>query len=85
MVCKACKWAPSRLNQALWSSFVSNAGKFNQHIDLWDALEPENQEFLSREGVSHVLSQLTSLSRAPDLDTPHFTILKKKKKYEIRR
>lgn len=60
-------------------------GKFNKHIDLWDALEPENQEFLSREGVSHVFSQLTASASTPDLETPHYTILKKKKKYEVRR
>lgn len=61
------------------------AGKFNKHIDLWDALEPENQEYLSREGVSHVFSQLTASASTPDLETPNFTILKKKKKYEVRR
>ena len=60
-------------------------GKFNKHIDLWDALEPQNQEFLSREGVAHVFNQLSASATTPDLETPKFTILKKKKKYEVRR
>ncbi len=64
---------------------IMPAGKFNKHIDLWDAIEPENQEFLSREGVAHVFSQLTASASTPDLDTPQFTILKKKKRYEVRR
>lgn len=65
--------------------FWGFVGKFNKHIDLWDALEPENQEFFSREGAAHVFSQLTSPAKTPDLDGPDYTILKKKKHYEVRR
>ena len=59
------------------------AGKFDRHIDLWDALK--NNKYLSWEGVKHVGSQMGSLIRTPDLPGPPYTILRKTKQYEIRR
>lgn len=59
------------------------AGKFNKHIDYWDAIK--NQEFFSLEAFRHVLSQMLSMSKTPDLDGPKFQIMKKMAAYEIRR
>ncbi|KAK9843907.1 hypothetical protein WJX84_004693, partial [Apatococcus fuscideae] len=57
-------------------------GKFNKHIDYWDAIK--NQEFFSLEAFRHVLSQMLSMSKTPDLDGPKFQIMKKMAAYEIR-
>ncbi|CAD7700127.1 unnamed protein product [Ostreobium quekettii] len=57
-------------------------GKINKHLDLWDAID--QQEFFSVEGFAHVLRQVFNLTRAPDLETPEFKVLKKKQAYEIR-
>ena len=65
------------------NSAVFGAGKFNSHIDHWDSLD--NQQYLSLEGVVHMFAQLGSLVKVPDLETPKYTILRKKKEYEIRR
>lgn len=63
---------------------VDGAGKFNRHLDYWDAIE--NQEYFSWEAFGHVLQQMTDISRIPkDLPTPFYTILKKFKEFEIRR
>lgn len=59
------------------------AGKFNRHIDIWDAIE--NQEYFSFEAFQHVLAQMASIQRAPDLPTPAYTILRKFKDFEVRR
>ena len=82
---KTCVFKMMDIQTCILKYKMASAGKFNKHIDLWDAIEPENQEFLSREGVSHVFSQLTASASTPDLDTPQFTILKKKKRYEVRK
>ena len=55
----------------------------NKHLDAWDAIK--NQEWFSIEGFRHVLSQMLSLQRVPDLDGPKYQIMKKMKTYEIRR
>lgn len=61
-----------------------HAGKFNKHIDLWDAVE--DQDYFSMEAFQHVLAQLGDLTRTPsDLDTPNYTIMRKYKTHEIRR
>lgn len=59
------------------------AGKVNKHLDAWDAIK--NQEWFSIEGFRHVLSQMLTLQRVPDLDGPKYQIMKKLKTYEIRR
>jgi hypothetical protein len=59
------------------------AGKFNRHIDIWDAVR--NQQYFSFEAFQHVLAQLASVQRAPDLPGPAYTILKKWKDCEVRR
>ncbi len=65
-------------------SFINNAGKFNRHLDYWDAIE--NQQYFSWEAFGHVLQQMTDVSKIPkDLPTPSYTILKKFKEFEIRR
>ena len=58
-------------------------GKFNKHIDYWDAIN--NQEYFSLEAFQHVLSQMFSFQKTPDIPTPSFVVLKKTKNYEIRR
>ncbi|KAK9822836.1 hypothetical protein WJX81_000491 [Elliptochloris bilobata] len=59
-------------------------GKFNRHIDYWDAIA--NQEYFSLEALQHVLAQLASLSHAPPgLETPPHMVLRKRKDYEVRR
>ncbi|KAK9837901.1 hypothetical protein WJX74_007465 [Apatococcus lobatus] len=58
-------------------------GKVNKHLDAWDAIK--NQEFFSFEGFKHVLSQMLTTQKIPDLDGPKFQIMKKMKTYEIRR
>lgn len=59
------------------------AGKFNRHIDIWDAVT--NQEYFSLEAFQHVLAQLASVQRVPDLPGPAYTILRKWKDCEVRR
>ncbi|CAL8466016.1 g5552 [Coccomyxa elongata] len=59
-------------------------GKFNRHLDYWDAIE--NQKYFSWEAFGHVLQQMADVSRIPkDLPTPYYIILKKFKEFEIRR
>ncbi len=36
------------------------------------------------EGVAHVIKQLTDLQQTPNLDSPHYIVLKKTKEYEVR-
>ena len=60
------------------------AGKFNKHIDLWDAVNDQN--YFSWEAFHHVLAQLGDLTRTPaDLGTPSYMVMKKYKTHEIRR
>ena len=59
------------------------AGKFNKHVDLWDS--NENNKVFSVEGFMFVQKQIWKFSKSGDLATPEFCILKKFKKYEIRR
>lgn len=54
-----------------------------RHIDLWDAVE--NQKFFSFEAFQHVLAQLGSVQRQPDIPTPFYKTLRKYKGFEIRR
>ncbi|KAL3159386.1 hypothetical protein ABBQ38_009817 [Trebouxia sp. C0009 RCD-2024] len=58
-------------------------GKFNKHVDLWDS--NEDNSFFSFEGFMFVQSQIWNFSKPANLPTPEFCILKKYKKYEIRR
>jgi len=59
-------------------------GKFNRHIDYWDAVD--NQQYFSWEAFSHVLQQMTDVTRLPKgLPTPSYTILRKFKDFEVRR
>ena len=59
-------------------------GKFNRHIDYWDAIK--NQEHFSLEAFGHVLAQLATLSHAPPgLEVPPHMVLRKRKDYEVRR
>ena len=60
-----------------------SAGRFNSHVDTWDAVQ--NQKYLSLEAVRHLLGQLATLSRAPQLETPQYTVLKKPDGYEVRK
>ena len=39
---------------------------------------------LQIEGIAHVVKQLTTLQLTPSLDSPHYTVLKKLKDYEVR-
>lgn len=39
---------------------------------------------LQIEGVAHVIKQLTDLQQTPNLDSPHYIVLKKTKEYEVR-
>lgn len=59
------------------------AGKFNKHVDLWDS--NEDNSFFSFEGFMFVQRQIWNFSKPADLPTPEFCILKKFKKYELRR
>jgi len=59
-------------------------GKFNSHVDTWDAIE--NQRYLSFEAVGHLVNQLGDLKKAPKgLASPPYSVLKKRAMYEIRR
>lgn len=58
-------------------------GLVSRHIDLWDAVE--NQDFFSFEAFRHVLDQMGSMQRQPDIPTPYFKTLRKYKEFEIRR
>jgi hypothetical protein len=64
-------------------SCLGCAGKFNRHIDYWDAVD--NQDFFSFEAFLHVLSQMSNTATTPDLYTPKYTVLKKFKELEVRR
>ena len=67
-----------------YDGFGLCAGKFNRHLDYWDAID--NQQYFSWEAFGHVLQQMTDISRIPkDLPTPSYTILKKFKDFEVRR
>ncbi len=59
------------------------AGKFNKHVDAWDS--NQDNKFFSFEGFMFVQQQIWNFSKSSDLATPEFCILKKYKKYEIRR
>lgn len=58
-------------------------GKFNKHVDTWDS--NKDNKFFSLEGFLFVQQQIWNFSKSSDLATPEFCILKKYKKYEIRR
>lgn len=58
-------------------------GKFNKHVDTWDS--NEKNSFFSFEGFMFVQKQIWNFSKPGNLATPEFCILKKYKKYEIRR
>ena len=53
------------------------------HVDTWDSIE--NQRHLSPEGVAEVLKQIFDFTQTPDLDTPGYVVLKKRRDYEVRR
>lgn len=59
------------------------AGKWNKHVDAWDAIE--DNEYLSLEGFVFAFSQMFSVSIPPNRFTPEFQIYKKYKNFEIRR
>lgn len=50
--------------------------------DVWDAIQDNSSP--SIEGVAHVIKQLTDLQQTPNLDSPHYIVLKKTKEYEMR-
>lgn len=61
-----------------------STGRFNRHIDTWDAVK--DQKYLSFEAVGHLMKQLGDVKKAPpNLASPEYTVLKKKKDYEIRK
>ncbi|KAL3159126.1 hypothetical protein ABBQ32_011120 [Trebouxia sp. C0010 RCD-2024] len=60
-----------------------STGRFNSHVDTWDAVQ--NQKYLSLEAVRHLLGQLATLSRAPRLESPQYTVLKKPDGYAVRK
>ena len=64
------------------NSTVRLPGRFNSHIDTWDAIQ--NQKYLSLEAVRHLLSQLISF-KAPQSKAVKYTVLKKLSGYEVRR
>lgn len=53
------------------------------HVDTWDSIE--NQRHLSPEGVAEVLKQIFDFTQTPELDTPGYVVLKKRRDYEVRR
>ena len=68
----------------LLCTYISDAGKFVRHIDLWDSVE--NQNFFSWEAFCNVMGQLGDLTRTPaGLDSPSYMVMKKFKAYEVRR
>ena len=68
-----------QLQQHVWCV----AGRFNKHVDTWDAVQ--NQQYLSLEAVRHLMGQLATFSQAPKLDTPGYTVLRKPDGYEVRK
>lgn len=62
---------------------MSDINVMRRHIDLWDAVE--NQDFFSLEAFQHVLGQMGSMQRQPDIPTPYYKTLRKYKEFEIRR
>jgi len=60
-----------------------NTGKFNRHIDTWDAIE--EQGYFSFEAFVHMLGQVLDVKSAPkDLQSPPYQVLLKRSSYEIR-
>ncbi|KAL3139503.1 hypothetical protein ABBQ38_003826 [Trebouxia sp. C0009 RCD-2024] len=57
-------------------------GKIAGQRDVWDAIQDNSSP--SIEGIAHVIKQLTTIQLTPSLDSPHYTVLKKTKEYEIR-
>lgn len=55
-----------------------DTGKFNRHIDTWDAIE--NQGYFSIEAFVHMLGQLMRSQE----DNSSYNVLVKRKEYEIR-
>lgn len=59
-----------------------DTGKFNRHIDTWDAIE--NQRYFSIEAFVHMLGQLIKSQKDNDNDNSLYDVLVKRKEYEIR-
>lgn len=78
-----CRFPDSLPYLALSAAECFGAGKFNKHVDTWDS--NQNNNFFSFEGFMFVQQQIWNFSKSSDLATPEFCILKKYKKYEIRR
>eukprot|EP00892_Ulva_mutabilis_P009912 jgi/Ulvmu1/7293/UM035_0081.1 len=57
-------------------------GLVNRHYDTWDSIS--QQKYFSVEGFGDVLSQIFNFQRTPDIPSPPFTTLKRKKQYAIR-
>ncbi len=62
---------------------VDKGGLILSQTDTWDAIN--NNEYLSVEGVVHVLQQLLQVQLTPSLEGPSYSLLKVAKDYEIRR
>eukprot|EP00877_Chromochloris_zofingiensis_P004288 jgi/Chrzof1/13860/Cz08g15100.t1 len=63
--------------------FNSANGKINRHIDTWDSIQ--NQQFFSFEAFGDFWRQLLQLYTIPNIETPHYTVLRRAADYQVRR
>lgn len=64
--------------------FNPETGKWNKHVDAWDAIE--DNEFPSLEGFHYAfVRQMFQVSKPPNRYTPEYQIYKRYKDWEIRR
>mmetsp|Transcript_24759 Transcript_24759/g.29972 ORF Transcript_24759/g.29972 Transcript_24759/m.29972 type:complete len:425 (+) Transcript_24759:124-1398(+) len=78
-------WSPQLLFTGTSIMTINpETGNFTKHVDTWDSIPADSQEYLSIDGVKDLIYQVTRLYRTPDLDTPAFKVLKRTAKYQVR-
>jgi len=79
----AALWAPRLVFTGTSELSVSPEGLFTQHVDYWDSVT--DNRYLSLEAVGDLFAQLASLQRTPELESPAYTPLLRRRQYEVRR
>lgn len=79
----AALWAPRLVFTGTSELSVSPEGLFTQHVDYWDSVD--DNRYLSLEAVGDLFAQLASLQRTPELESPAYTPLLRRRQYEVRR
>jgi len=76
-------WAPTITITGTTTYLVDlDSGRVVQHVDTWDAIS--HQEFISLEGLVHLMRQALQLQLTPRLDSCKYRVLLKTGEYEVR-